>query len=242
MPKLVLKFLGALIKEYNLDQPSTKIGRREGNDIQIDNLAVSGNHAKIQKADGSYIIVDLKSTNGTFVNRKKVVQAKLNHMDEITIGKHTLIFEDEKQQSQQAPEQEKHRSEGIEAQDEALQADKPAAEATDIPQEISQKKPKAVPHTKVALLRFLGTAEPTEVVLEKKLSVIGRRSDADIRLKGPFAPKVAAFISRKPSGYSILPEEKVRVKVNGQLVRSQTDLSDGDIIDVGSLKLEFREP
>jgi pSer/pThr/pTyr-binding forkhead associated (FHA) protein len=102
MAKLILKFKGTLIDEYTLDKSSITIGRREGNDIRIDNLAVSGNHAKIQRVDRSYIIVDLKSTNGTFVNRKKIVQAKLYHMDEITIGKHTLIYDDETQPPRKA--------------------------------------------------------------------------------------------------------------------------------------------
>jgi pSer/pThr/pTyr-binding forkhead associated (FHA) protein len=228
MARLILKFQGALIKEYEIDQPSTRIGRREGNDIQIDNLAVSGSHAKVQKVNDSYIIVDLKSTNGTFVNRKKIVQAKLNHMDEITIGKHTLIFEEEKQPSQKAPEPLKPIAEPL--------------KETAGPKEESQKETAATPPTgKLGRFRFLGTGEPREVILEKKLTIIGRRDDADIRLKGPFAPKMAAYINRKPSGYSILPEDKVRVKVNGELVTSQTDLADGDVIDVGSLKIEFKE-
>ena len=97
MARLIVKFRGALVREHLLDKPSVRIGRREGNDIRIDNLAVSGNHAKIEKINGSFIIVDLKSTNGTFVNNKKIVQAKLRHLDEIMIGKHVLIFEDESQ-------------------------------------------------------------------------------------------------------------------------------------------------
>lgn len=104
MAKIILKLKDALIMEYPLDKPSINIGRREDNDIRIDNLVVSGNHAKIQKVNGSYIIVDLKSTNGTFVNRKKIVQAKLYHLDEISIGKHTLIFDDETQPKRKAEE------------------------------------------------------------------------------------------------------------------------------------------
>jgi hypothetical protein len=54
---------------------------------------------------------------------------------------------------------------------------------------------------------------------------------------------VAAFINKKPSGYSILPsEEKSKVKVNGELISKQTDLSDGDIIEIGSVKLVFSKP
>lgn len=228
MAKVILKFKEALIKEYEVDKPSIRIGRREGNDIRIDNLAVSGNHAKIQKVDGAYIIVDLKSTNGTFVNRKKIVQAKLHHMDEITIGKHTLIFEDETQPPREA-----------EAPGDEVAAEEPAPPATP-----TEERPKAAHPTQempLARIQFLEPRDQPEVTLHKKLTIIGRRDDADIRLKGIFDPKVAALINRKPSGYSILPEEKVKIKVNGELVSRQTELSDGDVIEVGALKLLFNE-
>ncbi len=228
MAKVILKFKDALIKEYEVDKPSIRIGRREGNDIRIDNLAVSGNHAKIQKVDGAYIIVDLKSTNGTFVNRKKIVQAKLHHMDEITIGKHTLIFEDETQPPREA-----------EDLGDQVVAEEPAAAAT--PQEERPKGRHATQEMPLARIQFLEPRDQPEVTLHKKLTIIGRRDDADIRLKGLFDPKVAALINRRPSGYSILPEEKVKIKVNGELVTRQTELSDGDVIEVGALKLLFNE-
>lgn len=229
MAKVILKFKEALIKEYEVDKPSMRIGRREGNDIRIDNLAVSGNHAKIQKVDGAYIIVDLKSTNGTFVNRKKIVQAKLHHMDEITIGKHTLIFEDETQPPREA-----------EAPGDEVVVEEPAAPSA--PQQERPKAPHPPQEMPLARIQFLEPRDQPEVTLHKKLTIIGRRDDADIRLKGLFDPKVAALINRKPSGYSILPEEKVKIKVNGELVSRQTELSDGDVIEVGALKLLFNEP
>lgn len=92
MPKLILKFQGVLIKEYNIDKPLLSIGRKEDNDIMIDNMAVSGHHAKIENKEGSFIITDMNSTNGTFVNGKKTVSAVLKSNDWITIGKHILYF------------------------------------------------------------------------------------------------------------------------------------------------------
>ncbi|MBI3398937.1 MAG: FHA domain-containing protein [Deltaproteobacteria bacterium] len=92
MPKLMLKFQGVLIKEYNLDKPSLSIGRKEDNDICIDNMAVSGHHAKIDNNEDSLTVTDLHSTNGTFVNGKKITEAVLRPNDWITIGKHILYF------------------------------------------------------------------------------------------------------------------------------------------------------
>ncbi len=92
MPKLILKFQGVLIKEYNLDKPSLSIGRKEDNDIHIDHMAVSGHHARIDITEGSLAVTDMGSTNGTFVNGKKVTTAILRPNDWITIGKHILHF------------------------------------------------------------------------------------------------------------------------------------------------------
>ena len=72
---------------------SLTIGRNESNDIIIDNLAVSANHARIESVSASFIIKDLQSTNGTFVNEKLVSAHGLRHNDIILIGKHTLLFD-----------------------------------------------------------------------------------------------------------------------------------------------------
>jgi pSer/pThr/pTyr-binding forkhead associated (FHA) protein len=92
VPKLILKFQGVLIKEYNLDKPFLSIGRKEDNDIHIDHMAVSGHHARVDITEGSLAVTDLGSTNGTFVNGKKVTTAILRPNDWITIGKHILHF------------------------------------------------------------------------------------------------------------------------------------------------------
>ena len=96
MSKLILKFQGILIKEYSLDKPSLTVGRKDDNDICIDHMAVSGHHARIDKREGNaesfYTVTDLNSTNGTFVNGKKMTTAVLKPNDWITIGRHILYF------------------------------------------------------------------------------------------------------------------------------------------------------
>lgn len=92
MPKLILKFQGVFIKEYELDKSSLSIGRKEDNDIFIDHMSVSGHHARIDKNADSFTVTDLKSTNGTFVNGKRIAEAILRPNDWITIGKHILYF------------------------------------------------------------------------------------------------------------------------------------------------------
>ncbi len=90
MLTILLKFKNAEIKTIETDKAEITIGRNPGNDIHIDNLGVSKQHAKIIKQDGGYIVEDLNSTNGTFMNDKRVARAVLNNNDEVHIGKHSL--------------------------------------------------------------------------------------------------------------------------------------------------------
>ena len=96
MLRIILKFNNTVIKELKIDQDKIIIGRDPGNDVQIDNVAVLREHAKIIRGQNYYFIEDLNSTNGTFVNGKKTNKKFLKEDDEISIGKHSLqiIFEE----------------------------------------------------------------------------------------------------------------------------------------------------
>lgn len=94
MPVITLKFKDKTILDYPLAiGQNCSIGRKTTNDIVIDNMAVSGNHARIEAVASTFVIRDLDSTNGTFVNKKKVSMHNLRHRDLILIGKHTLLFD-----------------------------------------------------------------------------------------------------------------------------------------------------
>ncbi len=94
MPKLVVSNDGVIVKEVQLIKDRSTIGRRPYNDVVIDNLAVSGEHAAVQFADGEVVIEDLGSTNGTYVNGKAVKRQALEHGDTIVIGKYQLRYLD----------------------------------------------------------------------------------------------------------------------------------------------------
>ncbi|MFH1620045.1 MAG: FHA domain-containing protein, partial [bacterium] len=81
MPKLLLKFETAVLKEITIpaDKTSFSVGRKSDNDIAIDHPAVSGHHCKIYLSGGTFFVEDLGSTNGTFVNGKKILKAGLHH-------------------------------------------------------------------------------------------------------------------------------------------------------------------
>ncbi len=94
MPVIIIKFNNEKVGDHTIiiGQHCT-IGRKGGNDIVLENLAVSGFHAQIDSVSTTFVLRDLGSTNGTFVNNKKVIMHNLNHEDVILIGKHELVFD-----------------------------------------------------------------------------------------------------------------------------------------------------
>jgi len=96
MAKIIIKFNDVVIDQIVLKQGDTGIGRRPGSDILLDNMAVSGNHASIFTIGEDSFVQDLNSTNGTFINNKRVTKHHLDNNDVITIGNHSLTYYNEK--------------------------------------------------------------------------------------------------------------------------------------------------
>jgi pSer/pThr/pTyr-binding forkhead associated (FHA) protein len=94
MPKVILSLDGVVIKEIELSKDRTSLGRRPYNDIVIENLAVSGEHAALTLLGSQVLVEDLGSTNGTYVNGKTIKKQVLQHDDVIEIGKFKIRFED----------------------------------------------------------------------------------------------------------------------------------------------------
>src|SRR5688572_1846681 len=92
MPKLILKFDDRELQERAVGVHGVTIGRLPDNDLVIDNAAVSGRHARIYKEGERYIVEDLKSTNGTFIDNKPIIRHTLRDGDAMIVGKHTVVF------------------------------------------------------------------------------------------------------------------------------------------------------
>ena len=92
MGKLVVSLDGVVIKDVQLTKDKTTLGRRPYNDIVIDNLAVSGEHAVLQMIGNDVFIEDLNSTNGTYINGKAVKKQLLQHNDTVEIGKYKIKY------------------------------------------------------------------------------------------------------------------------------------------------------
>lgn len=232
MPKVTLKFKEAVLKEIQLDKEVITIGRNQDNDIHIDNPAVSGSHAKIINEGGKIFIEDMNSTNGTFISGKRVSKSALNNNDIITVGKHTLVFSGPSQAAEA---------------DKTLKAKKPGLNETIVMDTRAQKAMQseasgiaASPENIGGFTVIEGPAEKKEYELSKRLTTIGKTETAEIKLKGFFAPKVAALINRTKDGYFISPPgTKTKIKINGSSLEGRYELKDGDIVEVENLKMQF---
>ena len=241
MAKMILKYEAAVLKEIPLKQGSLTVGRTAANDLTIDNLAVSGHHAKIYYENDKFVLEDLNSLNGTFVNNQRVRKSFLKNGDEVLIGKHTLVFMDEGGAPPEKLEPVADRTMPVAKLDETMVLDtkkrrEMLQKATTVATEGSSAAPAA---EKVGSLTVLGgKTDQKEYILTGRLSVIGKSEQATIRLQGWFAPQVAAVINRKESVYSISPSGG-ETKVNGQKITAARDLKEGEMIEVGGVKLQF---
>lgn len=102
MPKMIVSLDGVVMKEVQLTKDRTSLGRRPYNDIVIDNLAVSGEHAVLQLSGHEVYIEDLNSTNGTYVNGKTVKKQLLQNGDVVEIGKYKIQYANEAGQTDAA--------------------------------------------------------------------------------------------------------------------------------------------
>ncbi|MBU2497393.1 MAG: FHA domain-containing protein [Proteobacteria bacterium] len=235
MVRLLLTFNEQVIKEYPFVKEGITIGRQEDNTIPIDNLAVSGYHARIDRAGSDYILTDLQSTNGTFVNKQKVVSHKLSHGDMIIIGKHVIFFmTSEKGSAAEAEEiQEKLAVGKTMVLDTAKHRDLLAKQKTPSP---------TSPPEKMGMISFIDGSGLGEIELSRKLTKIGKAETSEVRLSGLLMGATAATISRRPTGYTISFQGGLtKLKVNGRVVKESAALRDFDTIELGSYKFQFYE-
>ena len=274
MAKLYLKFEQNVLKEFTLAQGTVTIGRLPDNLIQVDNLAVSGHHAKIYWETDHYVLEDNNSLNGTYLNNQRASKSVLKDGDNILIGKHTVVFKDEWHEDAPGahtvatdrttmpalPKMEAtvvldtKKAKEMMAAARAAQTPPattpapPAAEGGDTPAPAAPPAHAAAPTPPAApakertgLLSVLaGKTNEAQYVLSGKLTVIGKSDMASIKLKGWFAPKVAAQITKRDGKYFISHSEKaVKVRVNGEDITGQKELTEGDVIEVAGIKLSF---
>jgi pSer/pThr/pTyr-binding forkhead associated (FHA) protein len=220
MGKLVVSLDGVVIKEVQITKDKTTLGRRPYNDIVIDNLAVSGEHAVLQMVGADVFIEDLNSTNGTYINGKAVKKQLLSHNDTVEIGKYKIKF---------------------------LVEDGTDYEKTMIMKPGATHAPGAAPGyassgfgnsgfgslgtaTTPGSIRVLnGAAAGREVALTKVVTTVGK-------------PGVqVASITKRPGGYVLAHVEgALQPTVNGNPVVGETvHLKNGDVIELAGTQMQF---
>ena len=222
-PKIIVKLNDSVLKEVRIDQGQLTIGRKPDNDLVIEHATVSGHHARVVKVQKVYFLEDLTSTNGTFINDKRVDRQQLRDTDVVAIGKHRMIFREETPNGSTVP----------------------PAEAGDPDRTMVLKSPRASDGAnavrKIGVVQIVsGATDRNEYHLTSQLTVIGSQPNAAIKLKGWFAPKTAAIIGRRGDGYVVSASDEARtLRVNRAAVAGQAELQDGDLLEIGKVKMYF---
>lgn len=232
MAKLVLSMNGVVQGEYELEQERLTIGRKPDNDIQIDNLAVSGKHALVITILDDSFLEDLGSTNGSYVNGKLVKKHALKDGDVIAIGKHELKYINEHATADDddfektmiiKPGSASAAVAAAQAAEKAVQSAAPAAPAA--------QAGGGMPLGRLTVLN--GPIAGKELELTKALITLGKPGTQ------------VAVISRRPQGYFLTHIEsdgdgKRYPVVNGEAIGAKAyQLKDSDLIELAGIKMEF---
>ncbi|WP_096666104.1 FHA domain-containing protein [Polaromonas sp. AET17H-212] len=217
MPKMIVSIDGVVIKEVQLTKDRTSLGRRPYNDIVIDNLAVSGEHAVLQMSGNEVFVEDLNSTNGTYLNGKAVKKQQLNNGDTVEIGKYKIKYVNE------ATSAGFEKTMIIKAGSAGLVAPAGSAAAP------AASAPADGAATSAAIKVMSGAAAGREVALVKVVTTIGK-------------PGVAvAAITKRPHGFVVAHVEgDNKPTLNGtQIGVEPVPLKNGDVLELAGTQMQF---
>jgi len=217
MPKMIVSIDGVVIKEVQLTKDRTSLGRRPYNDIVIDNLAVSGEHAVLQMSGNEVFVEDLNSTNGTYLNGKAVKKQQLNNGDTVEIGKYKIKYVNE------ATSAGFEKTMIIKAGSAGLVAPAGAATAPVAPAPVDGVG------TSAAIKVMSGAAAGREVALVKVVTTIGK-------------PGVAvAAITKRPHGFVVAHVEgDNKPTLNGTHIGVEpVPLKNGDVLELAGTQMQF---
>ena len=228
MAKLIVKFNNEVVDHIEIKQGDMKIGRRPGCDIFLDNLAISGEHANIFTIGEDSFIQDLGSTNGTFINNKKITKHHLRNGDAVVIGKHTLIYLTE-QQGAKPTDFAKTVIINPAAIREAVAAEPRAPSPTPAATASNPAAPKA--ELQGALVILSGANSGRRIELTKTVTNLGKTG------------KRAGAITRTDDAYVLVPGAEgggETPKLNGRSISPEgASLKSGDVIEVSGTRLQF---
>jgi len=222
--KLEFSFNSTKLNDFLLEKEVMTIGRKEDNDIRIENLAVSGHHAKILTIFEDSFLEDLGSTNGTYVNGRAIDKQPLKHGDVITIGKHELRYLNESKQF------------GDDGDKTVLIRRKPepsvdsVLDTHEVQYTPDLEKQAALDSAKLQILN--GKSAGKELPLVKASVKLGK-SGAEV-----------VQINKRPDGHFIVSlsqsDNENNPRINGEVIGSRAiKLQNHDVIEINRLKIEY---
>ncbi len=237
MAKLSLMFDAKLVKEVPIGARPVRIGRSPDNDLVVDNLAVSNDHARVYFESGRLVVEDRGSLNGTFVNDLRIERATLHDGDSIWIGKHHIKVD----ATGDAPlPYGSPRKQSAPLINETMVLDtKVRRDMLSQAAAMGERTQFAAGRLQVPTIVVLGgKTDAKEYVLANKLTTIGKSPMATIKLRGWFKPQMAAQINQRDDGYYVGPGDKTPL-LNGVAIPGPTRLKDGDLLEVSGVRLNF---
>ena len=219
MGKLLVSLDGVVIQEVQITKDTTTLGRRPYNDIVIDNLTVSGEHALLHKVGQTVYIEDLNSTNGTYITGKPIRKQQLSPLDAVEIGRYKIsyVLNPADPASELA----------------AAEADKadpggPPSSLTDLflPPAVTSEPDRA---GGASIKVLSGAAAGRAVVLTKVVTTVGKPG------------VLVASITKRPDGYVLAHVEGAQLPcINGVPLQGETaPLSHGDLIELDGTQVQF---
>ena len=258
MSTLTLRLKDELLGDYQLQANfSLTIGRAKKNDVVIQDPAVSGHHAKIDPVGDRFVLIDLQSKNGTFVNENLIISHWLKHGDVINIGNHQLVFnhygsqqtfDDDMQDLDKTVimDTSQHRNMMIKSNPtKSINVVRFWDKGPDQNGEANGQLKTSTPFTSldddqpIGVITYLAGGFG-KVKLKRKISTIGKHPSSDVVVKGFLVGQTAVTITQKPEGFYLNPISGLaKPKVDGNTVRVPTIIDDLSIIEIGSAKLQF---
>jgi pSer/pThr/pTyr-binding forkhead associated (FHA) protein len=259
MAKMILSMDGLVLKEIPIGKERMTIGRKPHNDIQIDNLAVSGEHAVIVTILNDSFLEDLGSTNGTLVNGQAIKKHFLQHNDVVELGKYKLKYVNE-QAAQPRPVQDFEKTmvlrpgQAVPRPAAAVAQSQGVRAATATSGAVSVAQPAPVLSESQALRP--GAASPGAATSQAMAAagqlaaavqiLSGANAGRELELAKPLttigrAGVQTAVITRRPNGYFITHVEGASFPVvNGKTLDGHPHgLADHDVIEIAGVKMEF---
>ena len=224
MAKLTLMLKDRELKTFNLDKKKLVIGRNHDCGVVIDNVIVSREHAIIEFVNDAYLLSDLGSSNGTFLNGRKISEPiTLSSDDTIQIGKFNILFTETALEGS-------FQSRPSSMDETMIVAPGQVGVQSTSPTEIQGRK----------LTLVSGQASPKELLLKKDMTTIGRAPNCDMIVSGLLISKVQASILKKGGKYYLVDMGSlVSTKLNGYKTEGDTLLVNGDSIQIRNNQFLF---